>query len=1227
MQRWEYVGDGSAKFWEGGVDGTSVTLRFGRTGTTGQTQVKDFGTAEEARAYFAKAVATREKKGYAQVGDGEADTPGSAAAPEARATATTTATATATATADDGADGPQASAAARTAPARVDEDVFELPEAWKRNVLPRRGGVSRPTSAMAAAPALADAWLEQEAELVARVLDFPQSDPVLVAAARAHLAGTPDPLGAAVLAHLVRIGHGGNNQELFVDAWAVRHGLPFAARAAVEFGQIVPGWHTDPRSGVIVTGVCWITDANGRRHAKVPTAPRARQLLASAAEAEYRAAVEALAGHRDTPRRRGTVSFIVPGELDWVSECCADPLPSRDGHFGELFMLAASLGTAEHVAAVRAAGFDLGWYGWSAELIATCADGLGTALAPLLADPSKLSWISTDALRSYAEALAELPSDIAFRALLGRIDDKAVRPALLTAAGRYPVRALRLFAESAEETSVNASLARRLLKAHVATHRELALDVLPELPAGAADLVGRLARRDGQLAEADAAALPEVLTSPPWTRVRPRTKPRTVAGLSAPEDTRTAWLPGEQEEWADAENSTASWASHLDLEKLAAEQRAGRLGNDHQTLALFTLGPADVLGPLLAEWDGPDWSYEGTETFMPLIARYEADALRMALGLASRLPATMGVLLMPYVNLRTARLMADWLVRLKSAGRTARAWLVRHAGDAAALLVPDALGEPGKPRTAAEAALRAIATAHGPDTVREAAAGYGPQAVEAMAELLDADPLVTALPAKTVEPGAWADPAALPQLKLRTGEALPAEATGHLLRMMAFSTPGSLYPGVEQVREIADPAAFAEFGWAVFDEWRLAGMPAKDAWALHQLGGLGDNDTVRLLAPIIRNWPGEGAHHRAVDGLDVLAAIGTDNALLSLHAIAQRAKFKALKARAGEKIAEVAAGLGLTGEQLSDRLVPDFGLDADGTTTVDYGSRRFIVGFDEQLKPYVADTAGKRLKDLPKPGVKDDPELAPAERKRFAALKKDVRAIAADQVRRLEAAMVDGRTWTAEEFRMLFAEHPLVWHLARRLVWRAVDGDATAEFRIAEDRSLADAEDDTFTLGADAVVSLPHPLHLGTDTVAAWSELFADYEILQPFPQLGRAVYAVTEEEAAGHRLTRFEGITVPVGRLLGLTKRGWERGSPEDNGVERWISRRLGRQCYLVIAPDEGIAVGMVDTYPDQTLETVWLDTTPGDYWCSHSHPLTFADLDPVTASEVLTDLTELTA
>ncbi|MFD0531331.1 DUF4132 domain-containing protein [Kitasatospora arboriphila] len=336
-------------------------------------------------------------------------------------------------------------------------------------------------------------------------------------------------------------------------------------------------------------------------------------------------------------------------------------------------------------------------------------------------------------------------------------------------------------------------------------------------------------------------------------------------------------------------------------------------------------------------------------------------------------------------------------------------------------------------------------------------------------------------------------------------------------------------------------------------------MPSQDGWALHVLGRARRRRDGPRLTPVLRAWPGEGAHHRAVDGLEVLAAIGSDVALLHLHGIAQRVKFKALKARAQEKIAEVAAGLGLSGEQLSDRLVPDFGLDADGTTVVDYGTRTFTVGFDEQLKPYVLDADGARRKDLPVPGARDDAEVALAERKRFAALKKDVRTVAGDQIRRLEDAMVTRRSWTAEEFDQLFVGHPLLWHLVRRLVWLAEADGATTAFRVAEDRTLADVRDEVFVLPSGATVRLAHPLLLGDD-LGAWSELFADYEILQPFRQLGRAG---VRAERRGARRSPAD----PLRERPGAADRPAGR-----HGAARLAARRAaGRGCGALAVPPGG--------------------------------------------------------
>ncbi|OLT35567.1 hypothetical protein BJF79_32250 [Actinomadura sp. CNU-125] len=641
----------------------------------------------------------------------------------------------------------------------------------------------------------------------------------------------------------------------------------------------------------------------------------------------------------------------------------------------------------------------------------------------------------------------------------------------------------------------------------------------------------------------------------------------------------------------------------MDFAELAADLAAG--GNTVIAIrsTLLLKGPEDLARPLLKGWE-PNDLYEVNEWLPALVARHGLDAHDPALFLARRQPAALGQYLVPLLSDEIARTMAEWLVRLKAGARTARAWFRRHGTAAAPALIPDALGKAGPARRAAEAALRLIADRHDPAPIVEAARVHGDKAAAGIEALLSADPLDD-LP-KKIPSVDWADPRMLPQILLRDRtSALSDDAAGHVLTMLAMSVPGDEYAGVRIVRDLCDPASLAEFGWALFRWWETHGAPSTENWAFTQLALTGDDDTVRRLTPVIRAWPGDGGHAKAVVGLDVLAAIGTETALMHLNSIAQRVKFKGLKTRAQEKIQEVAAELELTADQLADRVVPDLGLDASGTLTLDYGPRAFVIGFDEVLRPTVADEDGKLRKSLPKPGAKDDPELAPAASKRFAGLKKDVRTIASDQLARLEQAMVTGRRWPLAEFREFLAGHPLVGHLVRRLVWRVEDGPA---FRVAEDGTFADAADEIVTVADAAGVRVAHPVHLG-DEVKAWSEVFADYEILQPFEQLARPVLALTEGERETGRLSRFEGAEVNVGDLLGLVRRGWERGAPMDAGIENEFSHP-GTGCGVVIDLDPGIVVGDPE---DQIFRRVRLVSTH--------------DLDPVTVSEVLADLARVTA
>ncbi|MBC7978130.1 MAG: DUF4132 domain-containing protein, partial [Myxococcales bacterium] len=499
------------------------------------------------------------------------------------------------------------------------------------------------------------------------------------------------------------------------------------------------------------------------------------------------------------------------------------------------------------------------------------------------------------------------------------------------------------------------------------------------------------------------------------------------------------------------------------------------------------------------------------------------------------------------------------------------------------------------------------------------AARYGTAAAAAVDTLLALP--ADEYPAKLPVAPKFVDLTTLATPRLRDGTGLPPTAVARLVTVLQLSPLDMPLSILEEITGALDPNAAAEFAWELFQAWLAHGAPAKEAWAFWAVGHLGNDESARQLTPMIRTWPGEAAHARAVVGLDVLAAIGTDVALMHLHGIAQKLKFKGLQEKAREKIDAVAEARGLSAEQLADRLVPDLGLEDDGTLVLDFGPRQFTVGFDEGLKPFVRDAAGKRSGELPKPGKTDDPEQAKTATEHYKALKKDAKAIAQGQVLRLELIMCAQRRFDAAAFRNFFVGHPLMIHLVRRVLWGVyANGELTACFRVAEDGTFADRDDGPFTLAADATIGVVHRLELADDQAAAWGQVFGDYEILQPFDQLGRAVYRITEREQAANELLRVDDLMVKTGKILGLESRGWRKGDPQDAGWVWDMHKPLPGGLRAVLGLDGGIAIGYMEGTPaEQKLKSVELFRE--SEW-SAAKDLTFAALSPAVFSELVRDL-----
>lgn len=88
MRRFEMIEGSSAKFWDVDVRGKTLTVKFGRIGTDGQSKAKNFASSAEAELEAGKLVREKTKKGYAEIGkSSKTATRGTKGTKEAKASA------------------------------------------------------------------------------------------------------------------------------------------------------------------------------------------------------------------------------------------------------------------------------------------------------------------------------------------------------------------------------------------------------------------------------------------------------------------------------------------------------------------------------------------------------------------------------------------------------------------------------------------------------------------------------------------------------------------------------------------------------------------------------------------------------------------------------------------------------------------------------------------------------------------------------------------------------------------------------------------------------------------------------------------------------------------------------------------------------------------------------------------------------------------------------------
>jgi len=199
-----------------------------------------------------------------------------------------------------------------------------------------------------------------------------------------------------------------------------------------------------------------------------------------------------------------------------------------------------------------------------------------------------------------------------------------------------------------------------------------------------------------------------------------------------------------------------------------------------------------------------------------------------------------------------------------------------------------------------------------------------------------------------------------------------------------------------------------------------------------------------------------------------------------------------------------------------------------------------------------------RLRGLPK----DVRESHPADVRQVEQTAERIRETVTAERLRIEELFAEERTWTWDEWRRAYLEHPLTGRIVRGLIWAFFDerGDRVSAIGAGHPSGPWRTATDERVDVSRRQVRLWHPLHATDGEIQAWRDHLLARELVQPIKQAFREIYRLTPaEEQTEVYSNRFAGHVLRYQQAYALMRgRGWSTNylGPHSDGYSGTAKR-----------------------------------------------------------------------
>lgn len=405
------------------------------------------------------------------------------------------------------------------------------------------------------------------------------------------------------------------------------------------------------------------------------------------------------------------------------------------------------------------------------------------------------------------------------------------------------------------------------------------------------------------------------------------------------------------------------------------------------------------------------------------------------------------------------------------------------------------------------------------------------------------------------------------------------------------------------------------FALSLLKAYQESGMDNKVKYYMFLAAILGGDDALNKLLTLFKNSITNKKYKLAESIVGSIVMVGSNKALRLVDMISRQYinKRPSVGNAAKEALEAVAVELELTADQLSDRIIPDFGFESN-FKTLEIAGETYRAFISSDFKINYLNEDNKVKKSLPKEASK---ELSTE----IKEIEKEIKEVLKTQKGRLEKFLIEQRRWTVEEWKTYYLHNPIMVNYVQRLLWGLYENQTLITvFYCDENLDLYDVENEEVALDSEFRIGIVHPIQLNDEQLKLWKDKVYDENMEFEFPIIDRKIYRKDSKELDVNHTKIFDGKEIPKGADFVapfLLKKGWLKETGDGGSLN--FSKIDSTHNIVAVPYIEGPAVFYQGGETKATIHQIVF------YRENWSNKIPLKDIPEVFYSEVLADLDDL--